>query len=189
GPAAAAGDHEQPPLGGYRRVGREEGHRNPDDVAADQVGGQRARRDRGEVCIQRQAEPPAQQRAQACPEADRSNQLPHRPLLVPYRLSGAQRFEYAHAPRECARRGRGETPTATFQAAEDRQYWVAQMRDIPRYCRERRQGRRAGMRRGFTPPRVTMAGRDTSITAGTDATPEASLFYTPVRDMPGIPAA
>ena len=34
-----------------------------------------------------------------------------------------------------------------------------------------------------------MAGRDTSITAVTDATPEQSLFYTPFREMPGIPAA
>ena len=49
---------------------------------------------------------------------------------------------------------------------------------------------RAGLKRGFTPPRVTMEGRDASITAVTDATPEASLFYTPFKDMPGIaPAA
>src|SRR5207237_10831148 len=39
------------------------------------------------------------------------------------------------------------------------------------------------------PPPVTRAGRDTSITAVTDAPPEASLFYTPFRDMPGIAAA
>jgi uncharacterized protein (DUF885 family) len=34
-----------------------------------------------------------------------------------------------------------------------------------------------------------MEGRDGSITAVTDATPEASLFYTPFKDMPGISAA
>jgi uncharacterized protein (DUF885 family) len=45
------------------------------------------------------------------------------------------------------------------------------------------------LKRGFTPPRVTMEGRDASITAVTDATPEASLFYTPFKDMPGVSAA
>jgi len=44
---------------------------------------------------------------------------------------------------------------------------------------------RAGLKRGFTPPKVTMEGRDSSITAVTEATPEASLFYTPFKDMPG----
>src|SRR3569833_1187186 len=34
-----------------------------------------------------------------------------------------------------------------------------------------------------------MNGRDASITAVTEAKPEASLFYTPFKDMPGITAA
>jgi uncharacterized protein (DUF885 family) len=42
------------------------------------------------------------------------------------------------------------------------------------------------MKRGFTPPRVTLEGRDASITAVANATPEGSLFYTPFREMPGI---
>jgi uncharacterized protein (DUF885 family) len=45
------------------------------------------------------------------------------------------------------------------------------------------------MKRGFTPPRVTMQGRDASLTAVTNATPEESLFYTPFKEMPGVPAA
>jgi uncharacterized protein (DUF885 family) len=48
---------------------------------------------------------------------------------------------------------------------------------------------RQGLKRGFTPPRVTLTGRDASITAVTDATPETSLFYTPFKDMPGVPEA
>src|SRR3989440_3583007 len=83
----------------------------------------------------------------------------------------------------------GYTARRPFRTLVDYQHWIAQMRDIPRYCHDQMQEMRAGMRRGFTPPRVTMAGRDTSITAVTDATPQASLFYTPFRDMPGIPAA
>jgi uncharacterized protein (DUF885 family) len=63
------------------------------------------------------------------------------------------------------------------------------MRDIPRYFHEQTEEMRAGLRRGFTPPRVTLAGRDGSLSAVTDATPENSLFYTPFKDMPGILAA
>jgi uncharacterized protein (DUF885 family) len=63
------------------------------------------------------------------------------------------------------------------------------MRDIPRYFHEQVAEMRAGLKRGFTPPQVTMQGRDASITAVTEATPEASLFYAPFTDMPGIPAA
>jgi uncharacterized protein (DUF885 family) len=47
---------------------------------------------------------------------------------------------------------------------------------------------RQGLRRAFTPPRITLAGRDASLTAVTEATPEGSLFYTPFKEMPGVPA-
>ena len=45
---------------------------------------------------------------------------------------------------------------------------------------------RAGLKRGFTPPRVTMEGRDASISAVTEAQGEANLLYTPFREMNGI---
>jgi len=83
----------------------------------------------------------------------------------------------------------GYTARRPFRTLADYERWIAQMRDIPRYFREQMDEMRAGAKRGFTPPRVTMAGRDTSITAVPDATPEQSLFYTPFREMPGIPAA
>ena len=83
----------------------------------------------------------------------------------------------------------GYTARRPFRTLVDYEHWIAQMHDIPRYFHEQVQEMRAGMKRGFTPPRVTMAGRDSSITAVTDATPEASLFYTPFKDMPGVPAA
>ena len=82
----------------------------------------------------------------------------------------------------------GYTARRPFRTRTDYEHWIAQMRDIPRYFHEEMDEMRAGMRRGFTPPRITMEGRDTSITAVTEATPERSLFYTPFRDMPGIPA-
>jgi uncharacterized protein (DUF885 family) len=83
----------------------------------------------------------------------------------------------------------GYTARRPFRGLTDYEHWIAQMRDIPRYFHEEMDEMRAGIKRGFTPPRVTMEGRDTSITAVTEATPEGSLFYTPFRDMPGLPAA
>jgi uncharacterized protein (DUF885 family) len=82
----------------------------------------------------------------------------------------------------------GYTARRPFRNLTDYGHWIAQMRDIPRYFREEMEEMRAGLKRGFTPPRVTMEGRDTSLTAVTEATPETSLFYTPFRDMPGIAA-
>jgi uncharacterized protein (DUF885 family) len=82
----------------------------------------------------------------------------------------------------------GYTARRPFRSLTDYERWIAQMRDIPRYFREETQEMRAGLKRGFTPPRVTLEGRDASITAVTRATPESSLFYTPFKDMPSVPA-
>jgi uncharacterized protein (DUF885 family) len=83
----------------------------------------------------------------------------------------------------------GYTARRNFRTAQDYRNWIGQMRDIPRYFHEQMDEMRAGMKRGFTPPRVTMEGRDSSITAVTNATPEASLFYTPFKEMAGIAPA
>ena len=83
----------------------------------------------------------------------------------------------------------GYTARRTFRSQDDYRHWISQMRDVPRYFHEEMDQMRAGMKRGFTPPRVTMEGRDASITAVTEATPEASLLYTPFKDMTGVPAA
>jgi uncharacterized protein (DUF885 family) len=83
----------------------------------------------------------------------------------------------------------GYTARRNFRTAQDYRNWIGQMRDIPRYFHEQMDEMRAGMKRGFTPPRVTMEGRDSSLTAVTNATPEASLFYTPFKEMPGVSPA
>lgn len=83
----------------------------------------------------------------------------------------------------------GYTARRPFRTLQDYRHWISQMRDIPRYFREQMDEMRAGLRRGFTPPRVTMQGRDNSITAVTDVAAEASLFYVPFKDMPGISIA
>jgi uncharacterized protein (DUF885 family) len=83
----------------------------------------------------------------------------------------------------------GYTARRQYRRVQDYRNWIGQMQDIPRYFHEQMDEMRAGLKRGFTPPRVTLEGRDASITAVTDATPEASLFYTPFKDMPGIAEA
>jgi uncharacterized protein (DUF885 family) len=83
----------------------------------------------------------------------------------------------------------GYTARRPFRTVQDYRNWISQMRDLPRYFHQQMDEMRAGLKRGFTPPRVTMEGRDASITAVTDATPQTSLFYAPFNDMPGVPAA
>jgi uncharacterized protein (DUF885 family) len=83
----------------------------------------------------------------------------------------------------------GYTARRSFRSPQDYRHWIAQMRDIPRYFHEQMAAMRAGMKRGFTPPRITMEGRDGSITAVTEATPEGSLLYTPFKDMTGVPVS
>ncbi|HVY80236.1 MAG TPA: DUF885 family protein [Steroidobacteraceae bacterium] len=80
----------------------------------------------------------------------------------------------------------GYTARRPFKTLQDYRNWLAQMRDIPRYFHEQMDEMRAGLKRGFTPPRVTMEGRDASLTNVTEAAPEATLFYTPFKEMPGI---
>jgi uncharacterized protein (DUF885 family) len=83
----------------------------------------------------------------------------------------------------------GYTARRQYLRVQDYRNWIAQMKDMPRYFHEQMDEMRAGLKRGFTPPRVTLEGRDASITAVTDATPEGSLFYTPFKDMPGMTEA
>jgi uncharacterized protein (DUF885 family) len=83
----------------------------------------------------------------------------------------------------------GYTARRPFKTLQDYKNWLAQMRDIPRYFHEQTDEMRAGLKRGFTPPRVTMEGRDASVTNVTDASPENTLFYAPFKEMPGISAA
>jgi uncharacterized protein (DUF885 family) len=83
----------------------------------------------------------------------------------------------------------GHTARRAFRKPDEYQNWLGQLRDVPRYFREQMDEMRAGAARGFTPPRMTMAGRDASITAVTEAAPEASVLYTPFKEMPGIAPA
>jgi uncharacterized protein (DUF885 family) len=84
-----------------------------------------------------------------------------------------------------------EITRSHFKTVEDYTNYIAQLNDIPRYFRENIANMQAGLERGFTPPRVTLTGRDASlapVAAATDAA--ATIYYKPFQSMPvTIPAA
>ena len=87
--------------------------------------------------------------------------------------------------------GLASTGSRGFRTEQDYRNWISQMREVPRYFRQQADNMRAGLARGFTPPRVTMTGRDSGVaTVAEAATPEATAFYKPFLQMPAsIPAA
>ena len=71
-----------------------------------------------------------------------------------------------------------------FRTAEDYSNYIAQLNDVPRYFSEEIANMRAGLARGFTPPRVTLEGRESSLTSVTDVKPEDVVFFKPFKEMP-----
>jgi len=78
-----------------------------------------------------------------------------------------------------------------FATEADYRGFIATMRDVPRYYDQQIVNMRAGLKRGFTPPRITLQGRDTGVAQVAEAKGvEASPFYAPFRSFPAaIPAA
>jgi uncharacterized protein (DUF885 family) len=77
-----------------------------------------------------------------------------------------------------------------FRTVDDYRNYILQLNDVPRYFDEEMANMRAGLQRGFTPPKVTLAGRDASLTAVTEAKPEEVVFFKPFKQFPSnIPAA
>ena len=81
-------------------------------------------------------------------------------------------------------------PQDPFRTAADYTNYLARMREIPRFFADEEANMRAGLARGFTPPRVTLEGRDKSLSATADArTPEDTAYWKPFANMPAsIPA-
>jgi uncharacterized protein (DUF885 family) len=80
---------------------------------------------------------------------------------------------------------------ATLHTEQDYTNYISQLKDIPRYFQENITNMRAGLARGFTPPKVTLIGRDETLLPIADAkTPESTVYYKPFEKMPAtIPAA
>ncbi len=77
-----------------------------------------------------------------------------------------------------------------FASVAEYENYIGRMRDIPRYFSEQTANARAGLARGFSNPRVTLEGRDMSISAYLVDDPRSSVFYKAFEDMPAsIPAA
>src|SRR5437763_3289215 len=84
----------------------------------------------------------------------------------------------------------GYTARRPFKGLVDYKNWIAQMRDVPRYFREEIANMKAGLARGFTPPRATLAGREKSIATVAEGEAEENLLYTPLREpMVGVAGA
>ncbi len=73
----------------------------------------------------------------------------------------------------------------TFHTQQDYEHYLSQLHDLPRYFRENMANMRAGLARGFTPPQVTLNGRDQSLVPVAEAkTPQATVYYKPFEKMP-----
>ncbi|MBY8827624.1 DUF885 domain-containing protein [Hephaestia mangrovi] len=83
------------------------------------------------------------------------------------------------------------TARRTFTTEQDYRNYVSQLNEFPRYFAQEIANMRAGLARGFTPPKITLQGRDDTVTSVIDVTkPEDSIFYKPFEKMPtSIPAA
>ncbi len=72
-----------------------------------------------------------------------------------------------------------------FRTEADYRNYIAQMRQMRRYFTEQVGQMRAGLARGFTPPKVTLTGRDGSAASVADAaSAEETIWYKPFADMP-----
>ncbi|HEU4376220.1 MAG TPA: DUF885 family protein [Telluria sp.] len=79
----------------------------------------------------------------------------------------------------------------TFTTVADYRNYLKQLGALPLFFSEEVANMRSGLARGFTPPKVTLAGRDASLASVAEAkTPQETVFYTPFKNMPAtIPAA
>ncbi len=83
------------------------------------------------------------------------------------------------------------TARRSFRDPTDYDRYIAQMREVPRYFAQEIANMRAGLKRGFTPPKITVQGHDASIVAVAEApTAEDNPFYAPFKSLPAsMPAA
>lgn len=81
-------------------------------------------------------------------------------------------------------------PSRGFRTADEYRRYIGRMRDVPRYFDGQIANMRAGVKRGFSVPRATLPGRDTSIASFTSPDLTTNPFMVPFAQMPEtIPAA
>lgn len=68
---------------------------------------------------------------------------------------------------------------------KDYRAYLSQLRELPRWTDQQIANLDAGLKRGFTPPAIVMAGRDKPVAAIAEASePAATVFYEPFAKMP-----
>jgi uncharacterized protein (DUF885 family) len=81
--------------------------------------------------------------------------------------------------------GLGFTASRRFHTAQDYRNYVALLNDVPRYFRDEEDEMRAGVKRGFTPPRATLVGRDASVAMAAQAkNAESTTLWKPFKAYP-----
>ena len=77
-----------------------------------------------------------------------------------------------------------------LKTARDYENYIARLRAWPRYMDEQIAHMRAGLKRGFSVPRATLEGYDTTISAHVVDDPAKSVFWEPFAELPAsVPAS
>jgi len=81
--------------------------------------------------------------------------------------------------------GLGFTASRKFHTDQDYRNYIALLNDVPRYFREQQDEMRVGLKRGFTPPKATLVGRDASVSIISEAkSAEATNLWKPFKAYP-----
>lgn len=73
----------------------------------------------------------------------------------------------------------------TFRTQQDYRNYIKWMYDMPRYFEEQTANMRAGLKRGFTQPKIALIGRDATAESVAEATnPEENIYFRPFRSFP-----
>ena len=76
-----------------------------------------------------------------------------------------------------------------FRSEQDYRNYLGQLSEMGRYFDQEMANMRAGLKRHFTPPQITLEGRDLSVRSVMAAKPQDTAFYKPFLNMPAtIPA-
>ena len=109
-------------------------------------------------------------------------------------LHDAQRFrEYEQPVNADSAFWTGVTYAArrTYKSAEEYRNYLRMLDGLPAHFDQQLDNMRAGLARGFTPPKVTLAGREGTLVSVAEAkSAQDAVFYAPFKQMPStIPAA
>ena len=108
-------------------------------------------------------------------------------------LANSQRFKDYEAPFNSDSAFWSEmasTARKPFKTVQDYRNFIAQMRTWPAYFDQSEANMRAGLARGFTPPKVTLMGREASVAVVAQAaSPTDTIFYQPFKTLPASQSA